>query len=173
MKVKELKQINDKVNQIINLSKIIVKKISNIENEIIKGLFTNIYDTIINNVEINKESLYSIYDFQDCENGKELIFNNMKLIDDFGLIEFIDFNDLNNSFRIINDKINKMLIDDLSIESDIDLNNYFDYDLELFIDDVASNKLNYNPFHYFNRVFSFYMNFNNCIDRVKTNYKIE
>lgn len=172
MSIKELKQINDKVNQIINLDRIIIEKISEIDNEIIKGLFSNIYDTIVDNIEINKESLYSIYDYQDCENGKELIFDNIKLIDDFGLTEFIDFKDLNNSFRLINDKINKKLVNELNIENDIDLNNYFDYDLGMFVDNVVNDKINYDVSSYFNQVFGFYMTFNNVIDSVKTNYQI-
>ena len=172
MSIKELKQINDRVNQIINLDRIIIEKISEIDNEIIKGLFSNIYNTIVDNIEINKQSLYSIYDYQDCENGKELIFNNIKLIYDFGLIEFVNFDDLDMSFIIINDKINKLIIDRLNIENDIDLNPYFDYDLEFFMNDIVNNNTDYDVC-YFNQVFGFYMTFNNVIDSVKTNYQIK
>ena len=110
MDFEDLKEIKDKRNRIENIKCIITEKLSELNNIIVCGVFENILDDIDNNVEINKDSLYSIYDWNTEPKSKELILDNIKLIDNLGLLSFINYNDYEKSFSKITDEINTFII---------------------------------------------------------------
>lgn len=172
MDFEDLKEIKDKRNRIENIKCIITEKLSELNNIIVCGVFENILDDIDNNVEINKDSLYSIYDWNTEPKSKELILDNIKLIDNLGLLSFINYNDYEKSFSKITDEINTFIINQFDLDKNIELDNYLNYDLENIIDKVCDNDFDEIEFiDYLDNILDFYDSFLNTIDYMNLHYK--
>lgn len=172
MDFKDLQEIKNKRNNIQRIRFNVKLNISDIDNTIINGIYESIIDNIDNNVEINIDSLNSMFDFQDEPNSKKLILDNIILIDKLNLSQYINHNDYEKSFSKINDEITSLIISQLDIDGNIELYDFFNYDIETIIDLIVDGDFDEIDFmDYLDKIENFYDSMMSSIEYMNNNYK--
>jgi len=167
MDFKDLKEIKDKKNEIENKIFEINNNLGKINDSVIYNQFYFILDNIENNVEINRFSMSSIFDFSEplYSESKDYINNNTEFIEQLkndNILKYIG-NEYKDIFKNINITLNLYIVNNLSFDKDnMDLD-YVNMDMNEIKSFINDSNYNYDILSDLESIFSFYDSLNNCI----------